>query len=40
MFSVDITVSAKLNSLKETDGPIVNGAELDGNAELIFSFGI
>ncbi|MBG5919087.1 hypothetical protein [Providencia stuartii] len=40
VFSVDITVSAKLNSLKETDGPIVNGAELDGNAELIFSFGI
>ncbi|WP_272570717.1 hypothetical protein [Providencia sp. PROV267] len=40
LFSVDITVSPKLNSLKETHGPIVNGAELDGNAELIFSFGI
>lgn len=40
MFSVNIAVSPVLNSLQLTQGPLVNGAELDGQAELYFSFGI
>ncbi|MEQ4690858.1 hypothetical protein [Providencia manganoxydans] len=39
-FSINILVKSKLNSLKETNGPLIDGAELDGSAELIFSFGI
>lgn len=40
IFSVDITVLPELNSLQLTRGPLVSGAELDGQAEITFSFGI
>lgn len=40
IFSIDITVSPTLNNLQLTRGPLVDGAELNGGAELIFSFGI
>ncbi|CAM4039715.1 hypothetical protein RABR111495_24565 [Rahnella bruchi] len=40
LFFADITVSPLLNSLQFTNGPLVNGAELNGQAEMIFSFGI
>ena len=40
VFSVDITVSPQLNSLQRTGGPLVSGAELDGQAEITFSFGL
>ncbi len=40
LFAADITVSPVLNSLQFTHGPLVNGAELNGLAEIIFSFGL
>lgn len=40
VFSADITVSPVLNSLQLTQGPLIHGAELNGMAEMIFSFGI
>lgn len=40
VFSADIMVSPVLNSLQSTNGPLVSGAELNGQAEMIFSFGI
>jgi hypothetical protein len=40
LFSADITVSPELNSLQFTNGPLVNGAELNGLAEVIFTFGL
>ncbi|EPJ0398075.1 hypothetical protein OKT23_00095 [Providencia rettgeri] len=39
-FSVNIAVKPILNSLKETNGPIIEAMELDGSADIIFSFGI
>lgn len=39
-FSVVMTVSPILNSLKETQGPLVDGAELSGEIPLTFSFSI
>lgn len=39
-FSVVMTVSPILNSLKETQGPLVEGAELSGEIPLTFSFSI
>ncbi|ETS99353.1 MULTISPECIES: DUF1120 domain-containing protein [Providencia] len=39
-FAVNIAVKPILNSLKETNGPIVEAVELDGSANIIFSFGI
>ncbi|HEM8293617.1 hypothetical protein ACBQ54_18380 [Providencia vermicola] len=39
-FTLDITVTPTLNSLQETNGPLVNGAELDGLAQFIFTFGL
>ncbi|AYM91791.1 hypothetical protein D9980_15105 [Serratia sp. 3ACOL1] len=40
LFAADITVSPVLNSLQLTNGPLVNGAELNGLAEVIFTFGL
>ncbi|MEQ5127475.1 MULTISPECIES: DUF1120 domain-containing protein [Providencia] len=39
-FTVNIAVKPILNSLKETNGPIIDAVELDGSADIIFSFGI
>lgn len=39
-FSVNIAVKPILNSLKETNGPIIEATELDGSVDIIFSFGI
>lgn len=39
-FSVKMTVSPILNSLQGTHGPLVDGAELNGDLALTFSFGI
>lgn len=39
-FSVRMTIIPTLNSLKETNGPLVNGAELNGELVLSFPFGI
>lgn len=39
-FSVNLTVSPTLNSLANTNGPLVEGAELDGELMLNLSFGI
>ncbi|WP_283126233.1 hypothetical protein [Providencia stuartii] len=40
LFTVDMTVTPTLNSLQETQGPLVSGAELAGNVSLHFQFGI
>lgn len=40
IFSINIVVKPILNSLKETSGPIIEAVELDGSADIIFSFGI
>ena len=40
VFSMDITVISTLNNLTETNGPIIDGAELDGLAEIQLSLGI
>lgn len=39
-FSVTMTVAPTLNSLQGTQGPLVDGAELQGDLALTFSFGI
>ena len=39
-YSVNVTVFPTLYSLKETQGPLVDGAELDGELVLTFPFGI
>lgn len=39
-FSVNMTVSPILNSQQGTHGPLVDGAELNGDLALTFSFGI
>ncbi len=39
-FSLSIAVKPILNSLIETNGPIIDGADFDGSADIIFSFGI
>lgn len=39
-FSVKMTVSPTLNSLQGTHGPLVDGAELNGDLALTFSFGV
>jgi len=39
-YSVRLTVSPTLNSLRETQGPLVNGGELNGSLVLAFPFGI
>lgn len=39
-FTLDITVLPILNSLQETNGPLVSGAELNGQAQFIFTFGL
>lgn len=39
-FSVKMTVSPTLNSLQGMHGPLVDGAELNGNLALTFSFGV
>lgn len=40
LYSVRLTVSPTLNSLRETQGPLVNGGELNGSLVLTFPFGI
>nr|ELR5039596.1 hypothetical protein [Providencia stuartii]ELR5082276.1 hypothetical protein [Providencia stuartii] len=40
LFTMDMTVTPTLNSLQETQGPLVSGAELAGNVSLSFQFGI
>ncbi|UBX47714.1 hypothetical protein LDO51_10940 [Providencia alcalifaciens] len=39
-FTVNIAVKPILNNLTETNGPIIEAVELDGSADVIFSFGI
>lgn len=39
-YSVRLTVLPTLNSLRETQGPLVNGGELNGSLVLAFPFGI
>ncbi|WP_140187735.1 hypothetical protein [Providencia stuartii] len=39
-FSVKMTVSPTLNSLQGTHGPLVDGAALNGDLALTFSFGV
>nr|WP_282557234.1 MULTISPECIES: hypothetical protein [Providencia] len=40
VFSLNIAVKPILNNLTETNGPIIDGADFDGSADIIFSFGI